>query len=105
MVRFLMAASHAGTLGYRVDESALRDLLKNDEAAMRADMKAGGLANAAYTYREISDEDLGAYAEALEHPKMQQVYELMNAVQFEVMANRFEVLASKLAELHPGEEL
>ncbi len=105
MVRFLMTASHAGALGYRIDEDALRALLKEDEPAMRADIEAGGLANAAYTYRNISTDDLIAYAEALEHPMMQQVYELMNAVQFEIMANRFETLAVKLSDIHPGEEL
>ena len=105
MVRFLMAASHAGTLGYAIDEGALRDLIRADEAAMLADLEAGGLASAAYTYRDIHTDDLIAYAEALEHFKMQQVYQLMNAVQFEIMANRFEVLAVRLADLHPAEEL
>ncbi|MEL7280830.1 MAG: DUF2059 domain-containing protein [Pseudomonadota bacterium] len=105
MVRFLMAASHAGALGYEIDEDTLRRLIKEDEEAMIADMEAGGLASAAYTYRDISDADLAAYAEALEHPTMQEVYQLMNAVQYEIMANRFETLAVMLAELHPAEEL
>ncbi|MEO0750318.1 MAG: DUF2059 domain-containing protein [Pseudomonadota bacterium] len=105
MVRFLMAASHAGALGYEIDEDTLRALIKQDEQAMLADMQAGGLASAAYTYRDISDADLAAYADALEHPTMQEVYELMNAVQYEIMANRFETLAVKLADLHPAEEL
>ena len=105
MVRFLMAASHAGALGYEIDEDTLRLLIKEDEEEMIADMEAGGLASAAYTYRDITDADLAAYAEALEHPTMQEVYQLMNAVQYEIMANRFETLAVKLAELHPAEEL
>lgn len=105
MVRFLMAASHAGALGYEIDEETLRMLIKEDEEAMVADMKAGGIASAAYTYRDISNEDLERYADALEHPTMQEVYELMNAVQFEIMANRFETLAVRLSDLHPAEEL
>ncbi len=36
---------------------------------------------------------------------MKLVYELMNAVQYEIMANRFEKLAARMAELHPGTEL
>jgi len=36
---------------------------------------------------------------------MQRVYELMNAVQYEVMANRFEALATRMSGLQPGEEL
>lgn len=105
MVRFLMAASHAGALEYRVDEPTLRALIAKDEEAMLADMKSGGLANAAYTYRDLSNEDLVAYAEVLEHPTMQEVYQLMNAIQFEIMANRFEVLALRMADLQPAEEL
>lgn len=105
MVRFLMAASHAGALGYEIDEETLRTLIKKDEEAMRADMLTGGLATAAYTYRDISNEDLTTYVEALEHPVMQEVYQLMNAVQYEIMANRFETLAVRMADLHPAEEL
>lgn len=105
MVRFLMAASHAGALEQRVDEATLRALIKQDEEAMLADMKTGGLANAAYTYRDISNDDLVAYADALEHPTMQEVYQLMNAVQFEIMANRFETLAIRMADLQPAEDL
>ncbi|MEO0372208.1 MAG: DUF2059 domain-containing protein [Pseudomonadota bacterium] len=105
MVRFLMAASHTGALGYSIDEDTLRDLLRGDEAAMMADMEEGGRANAAFTYRDISDADLEAYAKALEHPMMQEVYQLMNAVQYEIMANRFETLAVRIADLRPAEEL
>lgn len=105
MVRFLMAASHAGVLDYEIDEQSLRALLAGQEEEMRADMKKTALAGAAYTYRDLATEELAAYAEALEHPTMQRVYELMNAIQFEIMANRFEVLAARMAEMHPGQEL
>jgi len=36
---------------------------------------------------------------------MQGVYVLMNAVQYEIMANRFEVLAVRMADLQPGQDL
>jgi hypothetical protein len=104
-VRFLMAASNAGILEQELDEGALRAALKAGEAEMRMSMKAAGLAAAAYTYQDFTDEDLQDYVEALEHPDMQTVYQLMNAVQYEIMANRFEVLASRMAEMHPGQEL
>ena len=68
-------------------------------------MRASALAAAAYTYQDFSREDLQAYLEALETPEMQTVYQLMNAVQYEIMANRFEVLAGRMAEMHPGQEL
>lgn len=104
-VRFLMAASHAGVLEQAIDEESLRALLKQGENELRIQLKAGALANAAYTYADISTEDLDAYREALEHPRMQRVYELMNAVQFEIMAGRYERLAARMADLHPGQEL
>ena len=56
-------------------------------------------------YQSFSDEELLAYTEALEDPQMQEVYQLMNAIQFEIMANRFEVLAAEMANLQPGQEL
>jgi hypothetical protein len=36
---------------------------------------------------------------------MARVYELMNAVQYEIMANRFEVLAARMRGLTPAQEL
>lgn len=105
MVRFLMAASNAGVLDYQIDEAALRAVIRNQEDEMRENMMEAGLANAAYTYRDLTLEELEAYTEALETPEMQRVYELMNAIQYEVMANRFEVLAARMAEMHPGQEL
>ena len=104
-IRFLMAASHAGVLEEELDEDTLRAFFRESEEELRAALKESGLVYAAYTYRDISDEDLEAYAVALEHPDMQQVYVLMNAVQYEIMAERFEVLAGRMAGMTPGQEL
>lgn len=104
-VRFLLAASYAGVLDYDLDEHALRALMAEEEAELRAQIKASALTNAAVTYASLPTEDLRAYVQALEHPVMARVYELMNAVQYEIMANRFEVLAARMAELQPAQEL
>ena len=104
-VRFLLAASYAGVLGYEIDEAALRAVMAEGEEALRDALDASALANAAATYRDLSTEDLRAYVVALEDPLMQQVYALMNAVQYEIMANRFEVLAGRMAEMQPVEDL
>lgn len=104
-VRFLMAASNAGILDSEIDEATLRALMKETEDDLRLELKASGLASAAYTYRTLDDADVLAYVEALEHPDMQRVYALMNAIQYEIMANRFEVLARRIAGLYPGQEL
>jgi hypothetical protein len=104
-VRFLMAASNAGVLERPLDEDALRALLAADRDAMRIEMRANSLASAAFTYREFPTDDMRAYAQALEHPQMRRVYELLNAVQHEIMANRFEVLALRMADMAPQEDL
>lgn len=103
--RFLMAASAAGVVDLRVDAEGLRALLKENEEDLRFAIRASSLAAAAYTYQEFSDADIIAYAEALEQPRMKEVYELLNAVQYEIMANRFEVLAVRMAELKPGQDI
>lgn len=103
--RFLMAASDAGVLEGGFDAATLRAFLEAGETELRAALQRAALTGAAYTYRDISTADLRAYRDALLHPTMQQVYELMNAVQYEIMADRFERLARRMADLHPGQEL
>lgn len=104
-VRFLMAAQQAGVIRLRVDEEGLRAAqAENAEETMKS-MRLSGLASSAATYRDFSNDEIETYAAALEEPMMQEVYELMNAVQFEIMADRFERVAERLAELNPGQEL
>lgn len=104
-VRFLMAAQQAGVIRLRVDEEGLRAAQAENAEEIKKSMRLSGLASSAATYAEFSNDELLAYAEALEEPLMQEVYELMNAVQYEIMADRFEEVASRLAELNPGQEL
>lgn len=104
-VRFLMAAAAAGVIDLPMDEAELRARMRAQAPQMRAAMRAGALENAAYTYQAFSDAEVEAYAEALEDPRMQEVYSLMNAVQYEIMANRFEAVAARLATMQPSQDL
>lgn len=104
-VRFLMAAAGAGVIELQMDEADLRENLKAQEGEMRRSMQMSALSGSAYTYQAFSDADVTAYADALEHPKMRQVYELMNAVQFEIMANRYEAVAERMSRLRPSQDL
>lgn len=104
-IRFLLAASAAGVIDLKMDGDELRAMMKSQEGDMRRAIQTSALAGAAFTYRDFSDAEIEAYAEALEHPDMRQVYELLNAVQYEIMANRFEVLASRMADLHPSQDI
>ena len=104
-IRFLMAAAGAGVIELQMDEPDLRARMEGDKEALEAAITISALEGAAYTYQAFSDEDVLAYAEALEHPDMRAVYELMNAVQFEIMANRFELLAQEMSNIQPSQEL
>lgn len=104
-VRFILAAARAGVMELKIGETELRAMLSENKDDMRASMEASALANSAWTYRDFSNDEISLYAEALEDERMQKVYDLMNAIQWEIMANRFEALAVKMAGMDRGEEL
>ena len=104
-VRFLMAAAGAGIIEMTLDEPDLRALLESQAPHLRQTMAEGALSGAAYTYRDFTDAEIQDYTAALEQPLMSQLYELMNAVQFEITANRFEALASAMVGLKPAQDL
>ncbi|MEM9968803.1 MAG: DUF2059 domain-containing protein [Pseudomonadota bacterium] len=104
-IRFLMAAAAAGVIELRMEEADLREAMRSQQDELRAAIRAGGLADAAYTYQAFSDEEMSTYADALSEPDMQTVYALMNAIQFEIMADRFEEIAQRLALMQPSQDL
>jgi hypothetical protein len=104
-IRFLMAAAGAGVIELQMDEPDLREAMRSQQDELRTSLRRSALEGAAYTYQPFSDDEMIAYAEALEHPDMQQVYELMNAVQYEIMANRFEAVADRLRVMQPSQDL
>ena len=104
-IRFLLAAAAAGVIELQMEEPDLREAMRAQQDEMRTSIKANALASAAYTYQAFSDDEVAAYADALEDPKMQEVYALMNAVQYEIMANRFEAVAARLADMQPSQDL
>jgi len=104
-IRFLLAASGAGIVDMQIDPDEMIALIRSQESALRHSIQMSAMAGSAYTYQDFSNADLAAYADALEHPDMMRVYELMNAVQYEIMANRFEALASRMADLDPGQDI
>lgn len=104
-IRFLLAASAAGVIELRLDEGGLRALMAEREPEMRTAIANNAVLSSSYTYRAFDLKDLTEYVEALEDPRMQRVYELLNAVQYEITANRFEALAVRLSELQPGQDI
>ncbi|MGJ5619159.1 DUF2059 domain-containing protein [Sulfitobacter sp. MF3-043] len=104
-IRFLLAAAAAGVIELRMEEPDLREAMRNQQDELRTSIRANALATSAYTYQAFSDDEVATYADALEEPIMQEVYALMNAVQFEIMANRFEAVADRLADMQPSQDL
>lgn len=104
-IRFLLAAAASGVIELQLDEPDLRAMIEADSEDLRQRIVVSSLISAAYTYQAFSDAEVLQYAEALEHPDMRRVYDLMNAVQYEIMANRFEALALAMTRLRPSEEL
>lgn len=104
-IRFLDAADAAGVIDLPMDMDALRALMAEGRSQLAEQLDQSMLESAAWTYAEFSDSALEAYASALEAPLMRQVYDLMTAVQFEIMVSRFETLAVEMARLRPGRDL
>ncbi|SDC09307.1 DUF2059 domain-containing protein [Ruegeria marina] len=104
-LRFLLAASAAGVIELDMDTEDLRTLLRRNETELRNSLQISALAGAAFTYQAFSDSEVQTYTEALEQPLMQEVYELLNAVQYHIMADRFERLATRMAGLQPTQDL
>lgn len=104
-LRFLLAASASGVIDLQLSADELREMMRQNETGMRQALQMSALAGAAYTYQDFSDADVVAYADALEQPLMQEVYELLNAVQYEIMAMKFEDLAARMADLHPAQDI
>ncbi|MEM6728187.1 MAG: DUF2059 domain-containing protein [Pseudomonadota bacterium] len=104
-VRFLMAAQGAGLIDTDWAPDELRAVLLQRMQEMTQAMIVGSVTNAAYTYRDFSDDEIKAYLDALREPLMQQVYELMNAVQFQLQVDRFETLAARMVDLYPEQDI
>ncbi|SHG27155.1 DUF2059 domain-containing protein [Cognatishimia maritima] len=104
-VRFLLAASRAGVIQMDLDEGMLWAQIEENESATRLAILEGAIAGAAYTYQDFSDDELEAYTIALEDSRMQTVYQIMNAVHYQILSERMDVLAVNLEKLMPVEEL
>lgn len=104
-VRFLLAASRAGVIRQDLDEDMLWAQIEANEGATRRAILENSIAGAAYTYQGFTDDELEAYTLALEDERMQTVYEIMNAVHYQILSDRMDALALHLDRLMPSEEL
>ena len=104
-VRFLMAAMGAGLIDRRLDEPDLRAMLRLKDGDVREAIQQNLVASNAYTYQKFTDVEVKAYRDALATEKMMEVYRLMNAIHFTIMADRYEDMAIEMVQLRPTQEL
>ena len=104
-VRFLMAAMSAGLMQRQLDEADLREILSLQDTEIKSAMMENIIVSNAYTYRKFSDLEVEQYRDALGTKEMREVYALMNAIHFTLMAERYEQMALKMADLHPSQSL
>lgn len=104
-VRYLLAAAAAGAIELNMSEQDLRAAVEAQAPQMRATMQEYSILGAAFTYRDMSDEDIKMYRSVLEDERMGQIYEILNGIQYEVMADRYEMLAAGLSDLSPEQSL
>ena len=104
-VRFMMAAMAAGLIEQRFDEKSLRNLLAQQDDEARAAISNNLITSNAYTYRDFNDGEVEAYRDALAKDKMMEVYSLMNAIHYTIMADRYEKMAIEMVKLTPSQEL
>ena len=104
-VRFIMAAMGSGLIEQRLDEPDLRNMLAKEDASIKEQMLKNIVIANSYTYRDFTDLEIAKYQDALSTDEMKEVYELMNAIHFAIMADRYERLAVEMVKLHPLQEL
>jgi len=104
-VRFIMAAMGSGLIEQRLDEPDLRNMLAKEDASIKEQMLKNIVIANSYTYRDFTDLEIAKYQGALSTDEMKEVYELMNAIHFAIMADRYERLAVEMVKLHPLQEL
>ena len=104
-VRFIMAAMGSGLIEQRLDEPDLRNMLAKEDASIKEQMLKNIVIANSYTYRDFTDLEIAKYQGALSTDEMNEVYELMNAIHFAIMADRYERLAVEMVKLHPLQEL
>ncbi len=104
-LRLLIAADTSGLIELQVDTEALKALLAEQSDEMRLSMQTSGLAASAYTYQGFDNAELENYITALETPEMQEVYSLLNAIQYEITASRYEEMAYRLGRIGAGQDI
>lgn len=104
-LRYVLAAAAAGASDIQYSEAELREILGRQMDVLVEALSTNSVFGSAFVYQDFSDEEVVAYLDALEHPQMKEIYEVLNGIQYQLMGDRYEELAAKLAGLSPQTDL
>lgn len=104
-LRYLLTAMASGAIEPGPSEEELRMILEAQAPQLKQAYADYMLRASMFTYREISNEDMRAYTEALDGAALTEVYEVLNGIYAEILAQRFEALAVHLGAIEPEDDL
>lgn len=92
-------------LPYDIDEAQMMALLDERRPVIRTQIERAYLVRAAYTYRNISDDDLNAYLAFLTGPTGRQLYAAINTASTTVLIGRARHFGALMAEFMAASDL
>ena len=101
----LSGMSASGRMSYSLSEGEILTLLAAQEDTIREQIGVASLQTAAFTYRDLSDDDLATYVDFLTSEAGRRLYSVMNGVADEIMAERGRAFGTRIIELQGVQEL
>jgi|GEM_PF-2871165 len=97
--------SQSGLLPYHLSEAELLELVASQRDMMRADIQDQMYMTFAFTYRDLSDQDLAQYMAFLTSKSGRAVYSAINLATDDVMGRRAHLFGARLMQLQGVQEL
>lgn len=101
----LSGMSASGRTSIQMSEGEILTMLAAQEDQIRTQIEAASLENAAFTYRDLSEEDLSTYVDFLTSDVGRKLYSLMNSLADKIMAERGRAFGARIVELQGLKEL
>lgn len=98
-----MAAS--GRMSYQMSEAEILALIAAQEDMIREQVRTSAMENAAFTYRDLTDDDLEAYVGFLASDVGRKLYSVMNSAADDIMAERGRAFGKRMLDLQQTQEL
>ena len=95
----------SGRMSYQMSEGEILSLIAAQEDMIREEVRKSAMESAAFTYRDLSDEDLEMYVEFLTSNVGKKLYGVMNTMADEIMSERGRAFGKRMLELQDSQEL